>query len=135
MPEHNVGGPYEAVSVIDIAQRVYDIEPVKLVYHAVEVEQLSDVLHRVAYVEDKCVTEQALCGEAAVCEDIVAETALAEMQGQEVADIAAACQRTGVHISGAEKLYGRVYAALNNDRGGHFFSIAVYLYFFGNTVV
>lgn len=64
-------------------QGVDDIESVQLVHSLVEVEELADILYGVAQRHGKGVTEQAVNREVSVCDYVVAQTAVAEGNGEE----------------------------------------------------
>ena len=127
LAEEYIRLPNEAVAVENAAEGIDDVESVQLLDNAVEAEQLADILDRVADIHHERMAQQAFYGEIPVCDHIVAQASLTEMQGQKIADISAASQRLRLHI-GAEKADRRPDLALIPDkRSAHSLGVAVNL--------
>ena len=58
--EDIIGNSDKAVSVVDIAERVYYVQLIKLLYHALEVNELAYILDRVAYAEHESMAQKII---------------------------------------------------------------------------
>ena len=119
--ENIVNDVDKSVAVVDVAERINDIELIKFVHCLAEVEKLSDILDRVADIHCHCVTEKALDREIAVADYVVTKTSLTEMQGQEVADVSARLEFLGVHLLACENSHAFAFAIVPDQGSGHCF--------------
>ena len=109
----------KAVSVVDVAERIYNVYLVQFVHRLVDVSELPQIFDRIADVHGERVAKQAVYREIAVVDDVISEHLIAEMQREEVIDISACLLRYREHIAAAEILHRGDLAVFPDQRRCH----------------